>query len=260
MSGAHDAEHFGIRSGKVLFNFLDRAGSVVAIANAAGVKQFHYAYLPFGDSHPSGTPISYCQGTTCGDASGTGFGYVGYRYDYETGLYHTGARYYDPRLGRFLQMDPIGQAGGLNLYAYVENDPLNLTDPTGLLSFSGVFRFIGGTAEAAIGVGLGVASSWTGVGAIAGAAIALHGADVAQAAWRGSDTYTSQGLQAGGLSQQTANAIDTGITGAAFLVAAAPVVPYGAAALSGGGGGTSVLSTAARSVLPRTVVGESALR
>jgi len=120
-------------AGVVTFNFLDRAGSVVAIANAAGVKQFHYTYLPFGDSHPSGTPTSYCQGTTCGGATGTGFGYVGYRYDYETGLYRTGARYYHPRLGRFLQMDPMGQAGGLNLYAYVENDPLNAVDPSGLL-------------------------------------------------------------------------------------------------------------------------------
>jgi RHS repeat-associated protein len=121
-------------AGGVTFNYFDRQGSVVAIANAAGTKITHYAYLPFGDSHPSGTPISNCQGTTCGDASGTGFGYVGYRYDQETGLYHTGARYYDPRLGRFLQMDPIGQAGGLNLYAYVLNDPLNLVDPSGLIA------------------------------------------------------------------------------------------------------------------------------
>jgi len=42
------------------------------------------------------------------------------------------SQYYDPRLGRFLQPDPIGQAGGLNLYAYVGNDPLNATDPQGL--------------------------------------------------------------------------------------------------------------------------------
>jgi RHS repeat-associated protein len=63
--------------------------------------------------------IAACVGaSTCGSPSSTGFGYDGYRYDPETGLYHTGARYYDPRLGRFLQPDPIGQAGGLNIYAY----------------------------------------------------------------------------------------------------------------------------------------------
>jgi len=77
----------------------------------------------------------------CGSPSGTGFGYDGYRYDPETGLYHTGARYYDPRLGRFLQPDPIGQAGGVNLYAYVNNDPLNGVDPLGLWTLQ-----VGGSA------------------------------------------------------------------------------------------------------------------
>jgi hypothetical protein len=47
-----------------------------------------------------------------------------------------GARVYDSRTGRFLQRDPIGIAGGVNLYAYVENDPVDRIDPTGL---AGVF-------------------------------------------------------------------------------------------------------------------------
>ena len=110
----------------------------------------------------------------------------------------------------------------------------------------GVINFTLGAGEVAIGVGFGTVTSWTGVGAVAGGAVALHGADVAQAAWRGTDTFTSQGLQAAGLSQNTANAISTGITGAAYIAAGAQIIPYGSAAISGGTGGTSLLSMAAR--------------
>jgi uncharacterized protein RhaS with RHS repeats len=42
------------------------------------------------------------------------------------------ARYYDPLLGRFVSEDPIGLSGGVNPYVYAHNDPVNLTDPTGL--------------------------------------------------------------------------------------------------------------------------------
>jgi len=42
------------------------------------------------------------------------------------------ARPYDPNLGRWIQRDPIGEKGGLNLYAYVENNPVSLVDPLGL--------------------------------------------------------------------------------------------------------------------------------
>ena len=59
------------------------------------------------------------------------FGYTGSRIA-TSGLVDMRARFYSPTIGRFLSVDPIGTSGGVNLYAYVNNDPLNLTDPYGL--------------------------------------------------------------------------------------------------------------------------------
>ncbi len=59
--------------------------------------------------------------------------YCGYRFDPETELYHVRARTYNPTLGRWIQRDPIGYAGGVNLYEYVEGQPTTGLDPVGLL-------------------------------------------------------------------------------------------------------------------------------
>jgi RHS repeat-associated protein len=67
------------------------------------------------------------------------FGFAGGLYDADTKLVHFGAREYDPSTGRFLTKDPIGLGGGLNVYDYAANDPINLIDPTGLL-FNGALN------------------------------------------------------------------------------------------------------------------------
>ncbi len=61
------------------------------------------------------------------------FQYTGQTWLPELGMYYYKARIYSPTLGRFLQTDPIRYGGGMNMYAYVGGDPVNRTDPSGLL-------------------------------------------------------------------------------------------------------------------------------
>jgi RHS repeat-associated protein len=56
----------------------------------------------------------------------------GQYFDKETGLHHNARRDYDSAIGRFPESDPIGLRGGLNTYAYSENDPIRFSDPSGL--------------------------------------------------------------------------------------------------------------------------------
>ncbi|MBI0521000.1 RHS repeat-associated core domain-containing protein, partial [Pectobacterium parmentieri] len=57
--------------------------------------------------------------------------YAGQYADEETGLHYNLFRYYDPVVGRFTTQDPIGLAGGINLYQYAPN-PLGWVEPLGL--------------------------------------------------------------------------------------------------------------------------------
>lgn len=64
-----------------------------------------------------------------------------YYHHAETGLELAKYRAYDPKLGRFISEDPLGEAGGLNLYGYVGNNPFNAVDPLGLAEYP--YNFVG---------------------------------------------------------------------------------------------------------------------
>ena len=58
--------------------------------------------------------------------------YTARELDEELGLYYYRGRHYDPRIGRFIQRDPIDMVDDINLYRYVGNNPVNYVDPMGL--------------------------------------------------------------------------------------------------------------------------------
>ncbi len=118
----------------VTSNFLaDTLGSAVALTDNAGAVQIEYLYESFGRTNATGA------------SNNSSYQYTGRENDV-TGLYYYRTRFYHPNLQRFVSEDPIDFAGGLNLYAYVENNPINLTDPSGLCP--GPFTFTDhGTAQ-----------------------------------------------------------------------------------------------------------------
>jgi len=209
----------------------DEYGSVIALTDASGNVIHTANYGPngqdWGSTGHNPTPFVWLGGHGVQQVSVS---------DHLGPLYLTRYRLYSASLNRFLSSDPLGLAGGLNLYAYALGNPLAYIDPLGLCAegsggfwqgfwtrLGGFGQMLGGAAEAAAGYTFGTVTLPTVAGGILGAAIGTHGIDNVQAGarqfWSGKqvDSMSSGMLQSAGLSRQTANTANAVISVAATL-------------------------------------------
>ena len=108
---------------KVYYFLNDHLGTPLLMTDESNKVVWEGRYDPFGECivHPFATIEN-------------NFRLPGQYYDKETGLHYNYHRYYQARTGRYVTADPIGQAGGINFFAYVGNNPVNSVDPSGLLA------------------------------------------------------------------------------------------------------------------------------
>ena len=113
---------FGAVDGETYYYVTDGNKNVTALLDADGVRVAKYTYNPFGR-------ILNSEGAL---AEINPFRFSSEYHDDETGLVYYNYRYYSPELGRWIKRDPIEEEGGVNLYAMVWNDSINLIDYNGL--------------------------------------------------------------------------------------------------------------------------------
>jgi len=104
----------------------DHLGAPHQITDAGGAAVWQWHPDPFGKGDPTGT-FSY------------DLRFPGQFFDQATKLHYNYFRDYDPRLGRYIESDPIGLAGGINTYAYANGNPVGIIDPLGLDVFVDAF-------------------------------------------------------------------------------------------------------------------------
>jgi RHS repeat-associated protein len=132
-------------SGNVFFYYADHLGSTRTITDGSGNTCYDADFTPYGQEmvHTNTCPQNYK--------------FTGYERDSETGLDYAMARFYNPRLGRFMSGDPLAgdsaSPQSLNRYGYVLNSPTALIDPSGMIvrpmnfwegNFPGIFDELGG--------------------------------------------------------------------------------------------------------------------
>jgi len=116
----------------------DGTGNVTALMDAQQGIVARYLYDPFGNTLGQWGPL----------AGANRYRFSSKEVHPQSGLYDYGFRSYDPSLQRWLTEDPLGEAGGINLYGFVGNNPVNFVDPDG--------RWWGSPSFDPVGVGPGV--------------------------------------------------------------------------------------------------------
>ena len=117
------------RNGATSFYTADGLGSPILLTDAIGAVTERYSYDVYGTPTIRNAAGIVLTSSTLKNP----FLFTAREWDPETSLSHYRARYYSPKLGRFLSYDPLGQLPSPNLYTYVENSPVNRLDPFGLL-------------------------------------------------------------------------------------------------------------------------------
>ncbi|WP_431287707.1 RHS repeat domain-containing protein [Roseateles chitinivorans] len=126
---------------KIEYWHQDYQGSLVATTDHAGAVTARYAYDPFGQRRPTDGNVD-AAGALMIDwrpdvNTGTSRGYTGHEHRDDIGLINMNGRIFDGRAGVFLQADPVLQdrlnTQNFGAYAYVFNNPLNATDPSGMV-------------------------------------------------------------------------------------------------------------------------------